>query len=983
MRRPPLLGKLLLVARIDAGWLGAMALDFTAIEAKWQKAWYDAKINESNPAPGRKKFFMIFAYPGVTGYMHVGHMRGYTFSDAVVRYKMMTGHNVLFPVGTHATGNGAIVFARKVERGDPAVIDALKANGCPDSQIAKLSDPLEVVKFFNGVYVNDYWKRFGFMSDWRRFTCTIFPDYSKFIEWQMRKLKSLGLLIQKPYFAAACVEHGPVAIDPSETDISKGGNAEMLEYTLLKFALDDERMLVAATLRPETVFGLTNFWVNPNVDYVDVRVESEIWVVSREASEKLKLQKDGVEVMGAVKGSSLIGKRCTAPYTGKMIPILPSNLCDPNVGSGLVMSVPSDAPVDWIGLVELRKDAQTKAKYGITDEMLDDAKPIPIIDTPGWGPLPAVEITAKMGIESLSDPRLEEATKEVYKTGFHKGVMNSASGSFAGQPVEKAKDAIREEMLSTGQASMFYDLSEEVRCRCGKDVFVKKIPDQWFIDYSDPNLTARSKEHAATMKILPKEYYTNLPNVLQWYRERACVRMGNWLGTRFPFDKKWIIEAIADSTLYPVYYVVSRYANEGLIKPEGMTEEFFDYVLLGKGSAESVARSSNTQKETVDAIRQEVEYWHPLDINLGGKEHMTVHFPVFLMNHVAIMRPQHWPKGVLVNWYITSTAGKISKSKGGAQPIPDAAERFGVDSMRLFYAHIASLYVDVAWEDEKAEGYRDKLERIWYQVTDLLSTAGPEPSDVDAWLMARINRRLKRLHELMEDYDLRSYSNDVYFEIPQDLRWYLRRGGRHKETLMKALETWVPLMAPVTPHVAEEIWQSMGKKPFVSTAQIGAASVDDASTAEEAKESLLERLMVDVAEILKVTEIKPKKVVVMVAPVWKQDMLAGALVGPGGKPDVSSMIKSAMAGPLSPEAKKEVPAFAKALAGDLSKASAEEKRQMAVKVDELEVLKRASGFLQSELGCPLSVFLADDPARTDPKGRARFAKPGRPAVYIE
>ncbi|MCU0853267.1 MAG: class I tRNA ligase family protein [Thermoplasmata archaeon] len=68
-----------------------MALDFASIEAKWRKAWYDAKINESEPAPGKKKFFMIFAYPGVTGYLHVGHMRGYTFSDAVVRYKKMTG----------------------------------------------------------------------------------------------------------------------------------------------------------------------------------------------------------------------------------------------------------------------------------------------------------------------------------------------------------------------------------------------------------------------------------------------------------------------------------------------------------------------------------------------------------------------------------------------------------------------------------------------------------------------------------------------------------------------------------------------------------------------------------------------------------------------------------------------------------------------------------------------------------------------------
>jgi len=960
-----------------------MALDFSTIESKWRNAWYEARINESVPVPGKKKFFMIFAYPGVTGYLHVGHMRGYTFSDAVVRYKMMTGHQVMFPVGTHATGNGAITFARRVERGDPVAVDVLRANGVSEDTIARLKDPLEVVRFFNDVYINDYWKRFGFMSDWRRFTCTIYPDYSRFIEWQMRKLKSEGLLIQKPYFAPSCIEHGPVAIDASETDISKGGNAEVLEYTLLKFELEDGRRLVAATLRPETVFGLTNFWVNPEVEYVDVDVDGEIWVVSREAAEKLKMQKDKVEVKGSAGGATLMARRCRAPYTGKMIPIFPSSLCDPNMGTGLVMSVPSDAPVDWIGLVELRRDEAARERYGITDQMMDEAAPVPIITTPGWGPLPAVEITGKMGISSLDDPKLEDATKEVYKTGFHKGVMNERCGEFAGQPVERAKDTIREEMLSSGQADLFHDLSEEVLCRCGGKVFVKKIPDQWFIDYASPTLTERSKEHALTMKILPREYYENIQAVLEWYRERACVRMGNWLGTRFPFDQRWIIEAIADSTLYPAYYVVSRYANEGLVKPDSMTEEFFDFVMLGKGGPDEVSARTGVPRETLEEIRSEFEYWHPLDINLGGKEHMTVHFPVFLMNHVAILRPQHWPRGIAVNWYITATGGKISKSKGGAQPIPDAAERFGVDAMRLFYAHIASLYVDVPWDDDKVESYRDRLERLWDQVHEIASAGTPERSDIDGWLLARMESRRARLQRFMDEYDLRSYANDVYFEIPQDFKWYLRRGGRSKEALSKALEAWIPLMAPVTPHLAEELWEALGRAPFVSTSQMPQAAVDDAVLMEEAKERLVERLLADIGEILKVTEIRPKKLVVMTAPAWKHEMLSMALADPKGKPEVSALIKSAMARISDPSAKKEIPSYAKDLAGEVMRASEDDRRTMSAKVDELAVLMGTAGFLASEFGCEVEAYSADNPARYDPKGKARFARPGRPAVYLE
>ena len=958
-----------------------MALDFSAMESKWQQAWDDARVNESEPAPGRPKFFMIFAYPGVTGYMHVGHMRGYTVSDAIVRYKRMRGHNVLFPVGTHATGNGAISFARRVERGDPSAVDVLRANGCPDETIAKLTDPLEVVRFFNQVYLNDYWRRFGFMSDWRRFTSTINADYSRFIEWQMLKLNSEGLLIQKPYYAPACVEHGPVAIDASETDISKGGSAEVLEYTLLKFDLPDGRKLVAATLRPETVFGLTNFWVNPSVEYVDARVGDETWVVSMPAAEKLKLQMDSVEIGGAAEGASLIGSSCVAPLTGKSIPIFPSELCDPEVGTGLVMSVPSDAPVDWIGLVELREDDEARSRFGITDEMLDGAAPIAIIDTPGYGPLPALEVTEKMGITSLEDPKLEEATKEVYKTGFHKGVMNDSCGEFAGWQVEQAKDAVRERMLERGSASMFYDLSEEVLCRCGQKVLVKKIPDQWFIDYANPSLKERSKEHALTMTILPREYHDNIQNVLEWYRERACVRLGNWLGTRFPLDTKWIIEAIADSTLYPIYYVLAKYANAGSISAEGMNEAFFDHVLLGKGSASEVSSTTGFDEATLRSIQDEFDYWYPLDINLGGKEHMTVHFPVFLMNHVGVLRPQHWPRGILVNWYITAVGGKISKSKGGAQPIPDAAERFGVDSMRLFYAHIASLYVDVAWEDEKVESYRDRLERLWSLVSDLIAFDAERPSDLDRWLKARMQTRLVRLHRHMDQYDVRSYANDVYFEMPQDFRWYLRRGGSSRSALREALGIWTQLMAPVTPHLAEEVWERLGEAPFVSTTLMPAGDLTQEVASEEATERLVSTLMDDISEILKVTEITPSRMVLMTAPRWKREMQSKAL-STAGEIDIGALIKDAMS-VAPPEAKKEIPAFAKALASEAGRMSEEERSRSAVPVDELSALERAREFLQKEFGCDILVFSADDPDRIDPKGRAKQARPMRPAVFVE
>jgi leucyl-tRNA synthetase len=121
----------------------------------------------------------------------------------------------------------------------------------------------------------------------------------------------------------------------------------------------------------------------------------------------------------------------------------------------------------------------------------------------------------------------------------------------------------------------------------------------------------------------------------------------------------------------------------------------------------------------------------------------------------------------------------------------------------------------------------------------------------------------------------------------------------------------------------------------------------------------------------------------MAAPKWKHDMLAEALAHPNSKPEIPSLIKSAMAKAQAPESKKEIPGYAKELVSELSKTSPEERRVLTTRIDELSVLTKAKSFLEKELGYRVLVFSADDPARTDPKGKARFAKPGRPAVYLE
>ena len=708
-------------------------------------------------------------------------------------------------------------------------------------------------------------------------------------------------------------------------------------------------------------------------------------MVSAPAAEKMKYQMEDVEVIGKIAGADLVGLNCTTPMTHREIPSLPATFCDPNVGTGLVVSVPSDAPDDWMALKTIQENDAMITKYGLEPSMVKAIKPIAIIDTKGWGPMPAIEIIEKMGITKVGDPRLEEAKKTVYKEGFHQGRMNQNCGKFSGMSVEKAKELMKQEMLASNEGALFYDLSEKVICRCGQPVLIKKVTDQWFIDYGNQKFTDMTKEHARSMHILPGDYYANVQPVLDWFRERACVRQGNWLGTRFPFDEKWIIEAISDSTLYPVYYLISKYVNSGQLKAEQMNEAFFDYVILGRGDLASVGKSTQVPTQLLEHIRADVDYWYPLDMNLGGKEHMTVHFPAFLMNHVAILPKEKWPKGIFVNWYVIGKAGKISKSKGGAQPIPGAAEKYGVDSLRLYYAHIASPFADVEWDEEIIENYVLRLERIMRTVIDNAALAETgEVSGIDQWLLSRMASRVSKVTGAMEEYDLRVMSNEVYFETPNDFRWYSRRGGKNGKVVHQALDTWIRMMSPITPHVAEELWSELGNKTLVSNEFYPKPEAAHSVLSAEMAEDYLREVMDDTNNILRVTKIAPKRVILYTSAAWKFAVYSMAIeLYKKGELKIPTLTKAAMADEEIRKHGKEAPDYTRKLAEELMKRSRTEIERLETHIDEYTYLSEVVGFLGAELGCRVSVFSADDPAKEDPLNKARHAQPRRPAIFVE
>jgi leucyl-tRNA synthetase len=207
-------------------------------------------------------------------------------------------------------------------------------------------------------------------------------------------------------------------------DLLEGEEAEYQEYTLVRFDLDlDGERVVApmATLRPETVRGVTNAYVHPDAEYVRATVDGEAWVVSAAAVEKFRLQDREVSVEERFEGARLVGREVTNPVTGDEVPILPATFVDPDNATGVVMSVPAHSPDDYLALREAKADPDRMRAYGVDPATVTAIEPVPILDIEGYGEIPAADAVAEYDIASTDDPALEEATKELYNREFHAG----------------------------------------------------------------------------------------------------------------------------------------------------------------------------------------------------------------------------------------------------------------------------------------------------------------------------------------------------------------------------------------------------------------------------------------------------------------------------------------------------------------------------------------------------------------------------------
>ncbi|XP_014672325.1 PREDICTED: leucine--tRNA ligase, cytoplasmic-like isoform X2 [Priapulus caudatus] len=862
------------------------------LEKSVQEHWDSEHVFEENAQEGREKYFVTFPYPYMNGRLHLGHTFSLSKCEFAVGYQRLHGKQCLFPFGLHCTGMPIKACADKLRRemkdygyppqfpdddGDrdaaqmtsvasaasvaEVPVDkskgkkskaAAKAGGAKyqweimrsmnmsDEEIAKFADPSHWLGYFPPHAVEDL-KKMGIKVDWRRtfITTDANPYYDSFVRWQFLHLKARNkILFGKRYTIFSPKDDQPCM----DHDRSTGEGVGPQEYTLIKMKAVEPLppklqslggrpiYLVAATLRPETMYGQTNCWVRPDMKYVAHELANgEVFVCTLRAARNMAYQgftkvNGKVDVLLDIVGQDIMGMGLHAPLTKyKMIYTLPMLTIKEDKGTGIVTSVPSDAPDDFAALRDLKKKQPFREKYGIKDEMVLPYDPVPIIEIPGFGNLSAVTACEQLKVQSQNDKdKLTEAKERVYLKGFYEGVM--LVGDCKGEKVQDVKKPIQKKMIDRNEAVVYQEPEKKIISRSG-DECVVALCDQWYLDYGEEGWKKETTQCLDQMETYLDEVRRNYLATLDWLHEHACSRSYG-LGTKLPWDPQYLIESLSDSTIYMAYYTVSHLLQGGVydgsgksplnIRPEQLTPEVWDYVFF----KDAPFPKTSITKSNLDVMKKEFEHWYGVDLRVSGKDLIPNHLTYYLYNHCAIWPNDRtkWPKAVRANGHLLLNSEKMSKSTGNFLNLYEAITKFSADGMRLSLADAGDAIEDANFVETMADAGILRLYTLLEWVKEMIANrdtlrSGPCDTFNDKVFISDMN---KGVLETAQHYDRMMFKEALKtgffeFQAARDKYRELATEGMHKDLVFQFIEWQILILSPICPHICEHIWEQLGK----------------------------------------------------------------------------------------------------------------------------------------------------------------------------
>ncbi len=757
--------------------------DISALEARWQKQWVDRELFRASDEPERKSYILeMFAYP--SGDIHMGHFRNYSVGDAVARYRMMLGHDILHPFGWDAFGLPAENAA--IDRG-------IHPSEWTEGNIATGRRTL---------------KGLGLSYDWNREVVTCRPDYYKWSQWLFLLLFERGLAYRKGSFVNWCTSCKTVLANEQVEDgacerCHSAVEKRDLEQWFLKITdyakrlldgldtLDawpenikaiqrnwigrsegcravfpvegEEEAIEIFTTRPDTLYGVTFMAVAPESPWArrlvrgtdaEERVERYIeQAMARSEIDRLAegREKDGVDT----------GRFCINPLSGEKVRIFVADYVLATYGTGIVMAVPAHD----------QRDFEFATKYGI---------PIKVVINPPDRELVAAEMT-----EAYVEP----------------GIMVD-SGPFDGVHSTEGIEQVAAHLAESGigGATVEYRLRDWLISRqryWGTPIPMIHCPDCGVVPVPVVDLPVVLPENIEDFLPKGRSPLADVPE----FMNVSCPKCG-CAAQRDPDT----MDTFMCSSWYQFRYVDA-----------GNADEIFD--------------------------RKKADAWLPVDLYIGGSEHATGHLIYFrfltkVLKDAGYLSCEE-PATALVNHgMVRDREGvKMSKRLGNATSPIEVMNEYGVDALRLAMFFFAPTKDAISWNDDAVHGAKRFLSRVYETVTGLIPRVAGSPVEFDPDTLTDRGKAVRRKCHLAIRRNTDGFGADLklntgvaaLMEFVNELRDIdpadIPEGDL--PAYAEAVRSIVRLLAPITPHLAEELHERMGGKGTVFKA--GWPEVDEAA----------------------------------------------------------------------------------------------------------------------------------------------------------
>ncbi|HEY6903782.1 MAG TPA: leucine--tRNA ligase [Candidatus Acidoferrales bacterium] len=753
--------------------------DSQGIEAKWQKIWEDQHAFDAvDGDTSRLKYYVLEMLPYPSGTLHMGHMRNYTIGDAVARYRRMRGFNVLHPMGWDAFGL-------------PAENAAIKVGTHPrDWTNANIQEFRRVLR------------RFGFSYDWRREISTCEPEYYRWNQWFFLRMLEKGIAFRKKSKVNWCPECATVLANEQvidgycwrhETTLVEQRELEQWFLRITQYSdelLADmakleggwpERVLLMQqnwigksrgarvrfdvdgiaglglevfTTRIDTIYGVSALLVAAGHPQMGRLLEGVMGHASMEAQIKSMLQRStkAADIATAEKEGFFTGRFALNPFSGERVPVWVANFVLAEYGTGAVMCVPAHD----------QRDFEFAEKYR----------------------LPVKVVVQRVSGEPLRADRMREAYTE-YGQSVESGPY---TGLASEQAIEKMTADAAAKKFGAGETT--YRLKDWGISRqryWGAPIPVVYCEKDGIVPVPDENLPVRLPDNVALTGL----GQSPLAGVPEWVNTK-CPKCGG--AARRETDT---MDTFVDSSWY-----------------------FYRYT------------DPHNDRAPFEAAK--VRHWFPIDQYIGGITHAILHllysrFFCKVMRDLKIVEHDEPISRLFTQGMVQKGGVAMSKSRGNVVGAIEMAEKYGCDTGRMYTLFAAPPEKDLEWNEQGIEGAARFLNRIYRLVEKhagaLRSAAMDWGAHVDYGaasakekvLMRKTHQTLKRV---TNDFEGRWHFNtsialvmelvnEIHAQEPLDQ-------GVSPAILKSVLGITALMLYPMTPHIAEELWEMLGNPRTIS-----------------------------------------------------------------------------------------------------------------------------------------------------------------------